>query len=369
MQPEPWRTLFEQSVHAYYEGDREAGQTACERLLARTDIPHHIRDLTRQNQTYYARQLVELAPSTEFRRLDVPVAPGWSAFNPSIAASAEGLRCIVRSANYWFGYGVPTEFGPVGHSNSYLLELDHDLAVGQTVPLRDETDPALRFPVPVQDYEDCRLFALNGEWYALGTAQDRNPDRIYRMCLLAIEDGAFRRVRVLGETEHPTHEKNWAPLIVDDVLYLIYSAFPTVVFRCDPALGIVTEHVRHQAPPVARNWRGGSQAIPFDDGFLMLVHETVPFAGPQRTYRHRWVLLDQEFRIHRCSPQFAFLYRGVEFAAGLVQHGEQVIASFGVNDREAYLAIIRSDEIRALLLPAWEQTLAPELGESASKRA
>jgi len=368
MQPEPWRPLFERSVSAYYDGEREAGQVSCERLLAQGDIPDHIRELTRQNQTHYARQLVELAPSTQYRRLEVPVTPGWSIFNPSIAASPDGYRAIARSANYWFGYGVPPEFGPVGHSVSYLVDLDFNHSVRRAVPIRDETDPAGRFQTPVQDYEDCRLLALGGTWYALGTAQDRNSDRIYRMCLLTVEDDAFRKVSFLGETEQVIDEKNWAPLVVDDILYLMYSAFPTVILRFDPVAGIANEVVRHQAPPVARYWRGGSQAIPFDDGFLMLVHEAIPFGGPWRTYRHRWVLLDQQFRISHCSSQFAFLYREVEFAAGLAQHEGYLTASFGVNDREAYLTVIRSDEVRSMLLPAWEVGVNSEPGAAVGQK-
>ena len=44
-------------------GDRDAGEVACEELLALDSLPDHIRTLTRQNQTYYARQLIECAPS------------------------------------------------------------------------------------------------------------------------------------------------------------------------------------------------------------------------------------------------------------------------------------------------------------------
>jgi hypothetical protein len=188
-------------------------------------------------------------------------------------------------------------------------------------------------------------------WYALATAQDRNPDRVYRMCLLTLDGDAFRDARVLGDGESPVHEKNWAPLVANDTLSLVYSASPTIVLRCDPESGAVGEQARQEAPAIARSWRGGSQAIPFGDGFLMLVHEAIPFDVPWRAYRHRWVLLDAKHRISQCTPQFVFLYRGVEFAAGLARRGDELIASFGVNDREAYLAVTKSDEVRRLLQP------------------
>src|SRR5690349_6699697 len=98
MEPEPWRPLFAVSVDAYYDGEREAGEAACEKLLSRADLPDDIRLLTRQNQTYYARQLIEAAPSSRFRRIEAPVTPGWSSFNPSIASSPAGFRVILRSA-------------------------------------------------------------------------------------------------------------------------------------------------------------------------------------------------------------------------------------------------------------------------------
>src|SRR5438045_13620 len=120
LESEPWRPLFDVSVNAYYGGDREAGEVACEQLLALDSLPDHIRKLTRQNQTYYARQLIECAPSVRFQRIEVPVSPGWSLCNPSIAASPQGFRIIVRSANDRFGYGVAPEFGAIGDSVSYL---------------------------------------------------------------------------------------------------------------------------------------------------------------------------------------------------------------------------------------------------------
>jgi hypothetical protein len=105
---------------------------------------------------------------------------------------------------------------------------------------------------------------------------------------------------------------------------------------------------------IATDFRGGSQAIAVAGGFLFLIHEVVLLEDDRRFYLHRFVFMEETdggFAIARVSPPFVFRDRGVEFAAGLAQRGELLVASFGVEDREAYLATVRLDDVLTLLHP------------------
>jgi predicted GH43/DUF377 family glycosyl hydrolase len=348
---EAWRPLFDLSVSAWSEGNHRAGERACEALLDRNDLPDHIRDLTAQNINHYARMLEESAPSLRIHRLLVPVEAGRSRFNPSIAPTPDGFAVLVRSANYWFGYRVPQEVDSVGRSAIVMADLDRDLAVRRSTILADRSDPGLRYSTEVQGFEDGRLVEWNGGWHAIATARDRAPDDLYRVCLLRIEDDAIVDTVTLGDAAPARSERNWTPVVAGGDLLLIYSFAPTVILRYDPMTRAVEEVDRHAAPPAARSWRGGTQAIPFDGGYLTVAHETSYLDGPWRRYRHRWVLLDRSLRIVARSPQFSFLYRGVEFAAGLARDGDRLLVSFGVNDREAYVASVDAGEVRAMLVP------------------
>ncbi|MDR3476093.1 MAG: hypothetical protein P4M09_30985 [Devosia sp.] len=102
------------------------------------------------------------------------------------------------------------------------------------------------------------------------------------------------------------------------------------------------------APGVALDQlHGGSQAIPFDDGWLALTHE-VSLIEESRVYLHRFVRYDGQMQLTQFSEAFMLNGRGVEFAAGLAWHqdGERLIVSYGVKDSEAWLATVSTTDVR-----------------------
>ncbi len=153
--------------------------------------------------------------------------------------------------------------------------------------------------------------------------------------------------------ESDRHEKNWMPVAGtgEDGLRLVYSCFPTVVLRYDEAAGAVVPEVSRSAPLIAREFSGGTQVIRFDDGYLCLVHESVTLDDDSPAYTHRWVWFDHHWQLAKLSSPFVFQKRGVEFAAGLAQRGDDLVISYGRWDREAFLATVRVEEVRALLNP------------------
>ena len=136
------------------------------------------------------------------------------------------------------------------------------------------------------------------------------------------------------------------PLVIDNELRFVYSVGPTRL------LAESGEVVSLEFPPVAvENFRGGSQAISFDGGWLMLIHEWQVIQH-RRHYFHRFVWLDENCQLRRLSKRFYFQRIASEFAAGLAWHviAGRLIVSFGVDDREPTLAVVDADEVRATLL-------------------
>ena len=92
--------------------------------------------------------------------------------------------------------------------------------------------------------------------------------------------------------------------------------------------------------------------IPWNGGHLCLVHEAVELDDDSRAYTHRWVWFGADWHLAELSPPFVFQERGVEFAAGLAQRGDDLIISYGRWDRDqAFLAVVPIAEMRALLAP------------------
>jgi predicted GH43/DUF377 family glycosyl hydrolase len=134
-------------------------------------------------------------------------------------------------------------------------------------------------------------------------------------------------------------------------LFLVYSCWPTVVFRCDVSTGTLTEVTRQDSPYALSEERGGSAGVEVDDGILFVTHRvTLPEA--HRLYEHRFLLMDPEtMMFSAASPRFRFLDARIEFCCGMGRAGQDLVLSAGIADAHALLARVPYEEVRASLWP------------------
>ena len=88
--------------------------------------------------------------------------------------------------------------------------------------------------------------------------------------------------------------------------------------------------------------RGGSQIIRMNEKYrFALNHETYLFKSEQGrkdgTYRHRFVIWDNDWNLVKVSKQFSFLNAEVEFAVGMCKYENDYLMTFGFQDNAAYL--------------------------------
>jgi glycosyltransferase involved in cell wall biosynthesis/predicted GH43/DUF377 family glycosyl hydrolase len=304
---------------------------------------------TRQPHGRDTERLSELAPSARIGEIKLTVKPDWPCFNPSITSDGEGFRMIVRTANYRIETGV-LHAGGVLHNINYLVTLDRGLTVTELRPLIDRADGPRRYPSQIQGYEDCRLIQVGGDWYASATVCDLNPVDRREIALLELNGDEIVSVRALAGPDPARHEKNWMPFVIDGQLHFLYSSGPTVVLRCDPARGKLDPVSDSPASELAAEFRGGSQGVAVDDGYLFVIHE-VDHSEHVLRYLHRLVLLNPELRLAAISRPFTFAADRIEFCAGMALHERELVLSFGVSDAAAGLAAVGLDEAMALLEP------------------
>ncbi len=357
-----WGLRLEQAVAAAGLGRREEARAGLEELLRDEDLPRHVEQHVRSSLKKLDRKggarlaarpdlprINSVAPSTRIGEIKLDVKPAWPSFNPSIAAAGAngGFRMIVRTANYQIERGVLHEEG-VLHNINYMLELTSDLGVGDVQPIVDRSTGPKRYYSRIQGFEDCRLFNLNGSWYATATVCELNPVERREIALLGLEGREVASVRRLAGPHPQRHEKNWMPLEIDGVLHFVYSCAPTLVLRCDPGTGSIDRVAESEGPAIARDFRGGSQGVRVDGGHLFSVHEV---DGSERAlrYMHRFVLLGDQLELTAVSRPFTFTSDRVEFCAGMARRGDELVLSFGVSDAAAGLALISVHEALALL--------------------
>lgn len=274
----------------------------------------------------------------------------WSAFNPSIAYSpVEGYVVLFRSSNYFFDPETSSTTLTVGarvQSRMWLGTLNDDWGLDMdTLREVDFSEAGINFK---RGAEDGRLYWVDGSWEITAGLHEGGVElpRIARFRL----DGLKAKLKeIYQDGKLFDVEKNWmAPAEPSENFDFIYTAIATYKRGIGPVtLREPTDRIRHV--------RGGSQLQRLDDGrYLAIVHEAdvkktrvnIPrmFVIKDvsiRTYVHRFATYDQNGKLLGLGPRFKLSDARIEFAAGMVIAGDDVIVSYGYKDVASYLGKIK----------------------------
>ena len=194
--------------------------------------------------------------------------------------------------------------------------------------------------------EDARIVKWDGKWYLCGVRRDTTTHGQGRMELSQIEITDQHVVEVTREripapgTNDSYCEKNWMP-ILDQPFHFIKWSNPVEIVKYDPSTKTTKTVYLGDRNYFNDDPRGGSQAIPFENGYLTLTHETELFkseAGKKNAiYRHRLVHWSKDWIPLRKSNAFSFMDAKIEFTCGMAVHGDDILMTFGYQDNAAYI--------------------------------
>lgn len=326
--------------------DFKLGNDIAECLATTRSVEQGFRAHARCNLAYYAKCLDELIPSLHMQQINVPNVPeGFYPHNPSILAiPGDGFWCSVRLINmcydeHWRGH-VPISAGAISHNMLLLLDDELNIVWNRMMEMPEDLPRAKN----AQGAEDIRLFWRGDELW--GSATCGHPGDQLRMVLLRFGKQAELLFPCKWQPLHGMFsdrmEKNWMPIADGEGQLWIYKVDPTCV---------ISDKQECNAYPVgiaAENWNGSSQAIPFMDGWLCIVHEhEKPPDFPTRvSYQHRFVWFDKKMRLTRYSERWWLNSRSFQFVCGMTQKGNRLIISYGANgDNEAWLGTMQANEV------------------------
>jgi tetratricopeptide (TPR) repeat protein/SAM-dependent methyltransferase len=350
-----WGMKSEYSILANYAVDparKAKGFAVCDELALSRDVADGPRNLARMNEVYYVQSLAAQLPSVKFIALDFDAPRGYVPMNPSVAIYNDRIMLLMRCVNYRIENGryIMSDLDQVVRTRNYLLELDDALQIKASREVLMPVDMPKPVFTSILGFEDLRLIPSDDGLWASATVRELSRTGWAEIVLSRIdmpETGDFHLAdwRVLHVGGEPRHEKNWMPVLDGGAARFLYSSDPAVVI--DAKARTLTK----SKPSIAADhFRGGSQAIGFEGGLLMVIHEVV-FTFGTRKYLHRFVHTDLNGVVRAVSQPFSFRHIGIEFAAGMAWHpdGKHIIISFGQNDSEAWLALTDSaDILRAL---------------------
>lgn len=361
------------SIAAYYTRFKDEGFTAANTLLLKKNVPWNIKNQTCKNVLFYVQNL----KNARFEPiiLDLPLIQEgcderYHPMNPSIRKTERGYELICRAVNYTQKdakiFNTVDEAG-IFRTRNFLLHYDLEFnllsqkEIIENLP-RERVDCWIS--TRLKGLDDCRIFEWNKERWFTCTTNDTNPTGNFQISLCKLGDKGRRgemEVEKLVPLQGPDPdrcEKNWLPFIRDSELYLIYSYDPFIIYKPDVETGECATLLHYVPPHDFSRFRGSAAPIPFDEGYLIIVHEIFHLPDYERRYTHRFLYLDKNFSVKLASKPFTFRHLGIEYCCGMIldHSGSELIIPIGVEDREAYLCFVDKRAVRSLLEPLPEIT-------------
>lgn len=352
------------SICAFYLAEKRKKGLEVTNKLALQRSPYVMsREMARNNLYFYLPKLQELCPSFMAQKIAWAPSAEWNPLNPSVTFHNGRMLMNIRTVNYkidehgrycrfldgewkyhddWVTYPIRTR--------NYIAEVAPDLSLNgkpvELLPPGNIPEPLFK---PVLGFEDVRIFSYDNDLWSSATVREMAADGYCEQVRARCDayPDCWRQVNWKKMLRAPRlYEKNWAPLVDGDTLRFVYRLGEMVdengqtTHKYDT--GQETDHIS-----------GGSQYIPFEMGWLGLVHEARPMPGREgvRYYFHRFVFLGTDFKVAKISWPFVFNDKVVEFAAGLCWHPmmDRLVISFGYKDNEAWIGSIGVKDVSKLL--------------------
>lgn len=306
--------------------------------------------------------------------IDSSLTNGTGLFNPSIFIDDSGdIFVNIRHCQYSLYHSELNKYehpyGPLVYLNpeydqtltttNYFGQLNDDLSIRYIHPV----DTSEFDKQPLWEFvglEDARITKWDNKFYLSGVRRDLDNIGTGRMELSQIEfdqNGVreISRFRIPAPDQEDSQsycEKNWMPILDKPYHYLKWCN-PCQVVKCNQLEKTCNTVILKEDMPFKWDQRGGSQVVPWKDGYLALTHQTRLWkseAGRKNgLYRHRFLYWDRDFNLIKASMPFDFMDAMIEFACGLAIHNNEVFITFGFQDNSSYVLKTNNSVIEEVL--------------------
>jgi hypothetical protein len=288
------------------------------------------------------------------------ISKGTGQMNPSILFDNGKIIVNVRNVGYVLVHSeneqrFPSRWGPLLYTHpendltlrttNIYMELDKNY-----IPTRINAIDTSGLDVPPKwefiGLEDIRLVRWDDKLYISGVRRDTTPNGVGRMELSEIfvdEDSVteISRVRIEAPNKTSYCEKNWMPILDMPFHYVKWSNPIEIVKVNLLSQAAETVFTGTTVIPNIRDFRGGSQVLPYGNNRIALVHEVELFNNEvgqkDAYYYHRLLVWDKNWNLIKASDSFRFLDERVGFSCGMLIKDDKVIIPFGDQDNVAYM--------------------------------
>jgi hypothetical protein len=279
--------------------------------------------------------------------------------NPSVLYVNDKIYVNIRNLNYTLYHAEKSRFehmyGPLSYihpendatltTNNILCELDELLDI-KTYHFIDTSTLDKKPLWTFIGLEDVRLIFWDYKFYACGVRRDTTPNGQGRMelsqldiTLSGVKETSRFRIPAPGK-DNSYCEKNWMPVLDQPFTFVKWSN-PIEVAKADPINKICETIHLGEYTSGYKDWRGGSQVVPFGNNYITIIHETDLYKTETQkknaTYRHRFIVWDKNWKRIGMSDPFSFMGANIEFCCGMAPYNEDLLITFGYQDNASYI--------------------------------
>jgi hypothetical protein len=311
----------------YVDGIKDAGFSACEKILLQRSIPHVVRDLAFNNEYYYIKPL-DKALVLDKQKWTIEKHPTFKESSCSLLYTNTSFIGIQRTVNYSIDKGQYIHDGPVRTIN-YLItgngtRISSSKEIEVLIPKKRESR--------VQDLEDMRLFKYKNTLYAFGTTYEYGPHDHPSQVLCRFKDHTIVSIVPLTYKSDIV-QKNWCPFVYKNKLVAIYSYEPFILLEINPENGECTEYMKLDQPMFMKDFRGSTSPVKKGDKYYQLVHSV--YFKDTRKYIHRMITYNEDMKVLTISQPFYFENMSIEYSLGLGYDGTTFYVHYSSMDNSS----------------------------------
>ena len=363
---------FESSICAYYAQEHDKGQWYTDRVIVNKNVPQSLLSRTYQNYEFFIKSLQVLWTKEYFVQdmEEIPsILEGYKSLNPSLIPHPNGtfylnLRIVNWSVNP-VGFNQYTSSHPknkfktkniLGIINEEGNYVQKPQLVSKIIPFIGKVRSH-----HIDGFEDCRLFASSQEedtLHFITNCTKNNPKGDMRLSVGTIalsKDSSPKYTSLIPITGYGDDitQKNW--LLYDKEgtkAQAIYGYNPFTIIEIDLETGIATPISQAHFPIRSGEFRGSAGPVPFEDGYLLVIHQVYYKAHGGRRYLHRFIKLDSAFLPTKISMAWYLQSDNIEYVSTMqALSSGKILIGYGLCDKCACITCVETKTISEMLRP------------------
>ena len=206
---------------------------------------------------------------------------------------------------------------------------------------------------PYIGVEDIRLFIFNNEIYFIGSAYNKNTEKISIVSnKYNLNNDKYNSIFITPSFKTTNNwEKNWVFFNNNNELNVIYKWKPLYICKINyntQKLDLIKEN--NNVPEIFNKFRGSTNGIEYDNKIWFIVHIQNKLFENKKYYTHFFVCFNKNMELLGYSNEFNFENNIVEFCIGLIINNNNFVITYSTLDKTTKMCVLSNSYVNSLIV-------------------